>query len=147
MNNDVNASKDWLSLYESMKDGKMDYNAKYYVNNASEVDTSTSQDGQSDIKLVTPTQAQVDQAKVQLKRRLSSIAPTILAAKRRKMSGKGVSTKNKSKQQKGRGRKPAVAKRKSKQQKRKGQTGGRTKKNKNKKIKANQKKRSKRRGR
>ena len=57
-------SMDWLSLYESMKDGKMDYNAKVYVKPAG-VQT---QDGDGDIKLVTPTQAQVEQAKVQMKR-------------------------------------------------------------------------------
>ena len=145
MNNDIDASKDWLSLYESMKDGKMDYNAKYYINNA-EVDASSSQDGQGDIKLVTPTQAQVDQAKVQLKRRLSSIAPMVVAAKRRKMTGHGAASKTKQQQQKGRGRK-ATVKRKPRQRKRKGQTGGRNiKKRATKKRKTNQKKKVKRRG-
>lgn len=156
MNTDINASKDWLALYESMKDGKMDYNAKFYTasnasaagDGANDPNSLQSQDGQGDIKLVTPTQAQVDQAKVQLKRRLSSIVPLVSAAKRRKMSGKGSSksgaqnTKRSKTKQKGRGKKQ-IRKR---SVKRKSQTGGRKSKKQTKKGRKKSKKQSRRRG-
>ena len=76
MNDD---STNWLSLYENMHDGKVDFNPKFYM-------TDTSQEGNGDIKLVTPTQAQVDQARVQLKRKISAV--TEVCPKRSRKCGK-----------------------------------------------------------
>ena len=71
-------AKHWVNLHEKMNNGNMEYNPNYYV-------LDTSQDGAGDVKLVTPTQAQVDQAKVQLKRKLS-VADKLPPPKRRKTS-------------------------------------------------------------
>lgn len=89
-------SSDWLSLYENMKDGKVNYNSNFYVSKTSNEGT-TSQEGDGDIKLVTPTQAQVEQAKVEMKRKLPLTeirARAISSPKKRKMmNGRGSSVK------------------------------------------------------
>ena len=77
-------STNWLNLYENMNQGKVDYNSNFYM-----VDT-TSQEGSGDVKLVTPTQAQVDQAKAQLKRKIS--VARNLFPKRPRKSGKKTQT-------------------------------------------------------
>ena len=72
-------AKHWSNLHERMVQGKVEYNPGFYV-------IDTSQEGHGDVTLVTPTQAQVDQAKVQIKRKLS---PTIgVITKRRKKTPK-----------------------------------------------------------
>ena len=76
-------SKQWLNLYEDMSDGKVDYNSKFYTTNPPP--PSDEQDGHGAIPLVTPTKAQVDQAKVQVKRKLSLVKKPA-AAKKRKTS-------------------------------------------------------------
>ena len=73
----------WLNLYENMNEGKVDYNAKFYVAQ------DMSQEGNGDIKLVTPTQAQVDQAKVQIKRKLSFAENVLPKPKRKKKTQTG----------------------------------------------------------
>ena len=72
MDDDV---KHWTNLHEKMIEGKVDYNPHFYV-------LETSQEGQGDITVVTPTQAQVEQAKMQLKRKLSPLKKAV--TKRRK---------------------------------------------------------------
>ena len=121
-------ARDWLSLCEKMGNGDVEYNPEYYL-----ID-STQEGGSSDIHLVTPTQAQVDQAKSEMKRKIPFVnAPP---TKRRKAApkkktnqkgGKKKSTKKpvkrsktkrivkkQSKSQRGGKRKPAAAKRKPK---------------------------------
>ena len=73
-------SKNWINLYENMNQGKVDFKPDFY-----ELDLS--QDGGGDVKLVTPTQAQVDQAKMQLKRKLS-VARSLFPKRRKKTSTK-----------------------------------------------------------
>ena len=72
-------AKRWSNLHEKMNQGKIDYNSNFYI-------ADTSQEGGGDVKLVTPTQAQVEQARVQLKRKLS--LPRNPFPKRRKTSKK-----------------------------------------------------------
>ena len=70
-------AKQWLNLHEKMSNGSID-KSDYYI-------TDTSQQGSGDITLVTPTQAQVEQAKSQMKRKLSVVKNP--PAKRRKQTG------------------------------------------------------------
>lgn len=85
-------AKHWSNLHERMVQGKVEYNPGFYV-------IDTSQEGHGDVTLVTPTQAQVDQAKVQIKRKLS---PTIgVITKRRKKTPKKTQKGGKSKAKKG----------------------------------------------
>lgn len=124
-------SGDWLALYQSMSDGKLDYNARVYTANSNNNNTndnsgtseilhndaqyrsnstsevqpttmqqpvrllstqafgSTTQDGEGDLTLVTPTQAQVEQAKAQVKRKLPWVnkkAAAVSTKRRRKGS-------------------------------------------------------------
>ena len=78
MNNED--AKHWMHLHEQMSHGKVDFNPDYYV----AADSTSSQDGQGDISLVTPTQAQVDQAKLLMKRKLSPASYSFIAKRRRK---------------------------------------------------------------
>lgn len=112
-------SKNWINLYENMNQGKVDFKPDFY-----ELDLS--QDGGGDVKLVTPTQAQVDQAKMQLKRKLS-VARSLFPKRRKKTSTKkknqtGGKKKAKKSQRGGqkkvkRGKKPVKRKPKSKSRK------------------------------
>ena len=72
-------AQQWINLHENMTNGKLD-KSEYYV-------TDTSQQGNGEIKLVSPTQAQVDQAKMEIKRKVSVVRKP--PAKRRKQSGGG----------------------------------------------------------
>ena len=95
-------AKQWVHLHEQMSQGKVDYNPNFYV---------TSQEGHGDIQLVSPTQAQVDQAKMQIKRKLSVARKP--AAKRRKKSqvgGRKAKPKAKAKSQRGGKRSKKVVK-------------------------------------
>ena len=72
-----NEAQQWVNLHEKMSNGSMD-SSDFYV-------TDTSQQGNGDVTLVSPTQAQVDQAKMQIKRKLSVVKK--VPAKRRKQTG------------------------------------------------------------
>ena len=90
MNNED--AKHWMHLHEQMSHGKVDFNPDYYV----AADSTSSQDGQGDISLVTPTQAQVDQAKLLMKRKLSPASYSFIAKRRRKARRSNSKSKRKS---------------------------------------------------
>ena len=70
----------WISFYDRMQQGQIPYSSDlYYVDKES----STSQDGSGEIKFVTPTQAQVEQARMQIKRKILD-TPRHRAVKRRR---------------------------------------------------------------
>ena len=103
-------AKQWINLHEQMNQGKVNHNSNFYV-------ATDSQEGRGDIQLVTPTQAEVEQAKMQMKRKLSVTRKP--SAKRRKKSQVGGKKKvvKKAKPAKGqrggkRGRKPTKRRRK-----------------------------------
>lgn len=78
-------SAHWLNLYEKMSDGKLDCTSELFTTLPYE-DTAAGQEGHGDIELVAPSAAQIDQAKTQLKRKISQLQ--LPAAKRQKRSTK-----------------------------------------------------------
>ena len=86
----------FIDFYDKMGDGKIPYNPKFYQVE-DYVQSTDKQKGSADpnITLVSPTEAQVDQAKQQLKRKLLA---TPKAIKRRKIHKTKRSNKVKKKQ-------------------------------------------------
>ena len=78
-------AQQWIDLHTNMSNGTLD-RSDYYL-------ADTSQQGKGDVKMVSPTQAQVDQAKMQIKRKLSVVKKPL--SKRRKQSGAGKKSKGK----------------------------------------------------
>lgn len=99
---DDNSSKQWMHLHENMSEGKVDFNPNFYV-------LSNTQDGDGDIKLVTPTQQQVEQAKMQMKRKISTVGMNGVAANLRSPSAKRRKTTTKT-QKGGRKRRSGASK-------------------------------------
>ena len=83
--------KQWIEFYDRMADGKIPYNSNVYF-----VDDYISQEGgASNVQLITPTQSQVQQARMQLKRKIVSKIPKRGLVIKRKMNQKGGSKKKK----------------------------------------------------
>ena len=82
-----NEDKRWIDFYDKMGDGKIPYNSRFYV-----IDDypSPPQEGSGDppVQFVSPTQQQVDQARLQLKRNLTSKVKPVKKKKRRMTGGK-----------------------------------------------------------
>ena len=73
----------WINFYDKMADGKIPYNPQFY--RIDDFDQPDLQEGsaESNLTMVSPTEAQVNQAKMQLKRK---IATTPRPVKRRRVT-------------------------------------------------------------
>ena len=96
----TNKDKMWETFYNNMAEGKIPYNAKMYnVEEYGSAPEPLQEGNAAPVQLVTPTQMQVEQAKVQLKQRIAAVhrakgskrrkpakrpAKKVKAAKRRK---------------------------------------------------------------
>lgn len=73
--------KRMIAFFDALSEGKIPYNSKmYFVEEASR--QHPDQEGSAAIQLVTPSQQQVEQAKMQLKRKLAVAIPKIRKKRR-----------------------------------------------------------------
>lgn len=80
-----NEDQRWIDFYDKMGDGKIPYNSKFYL-----IDDYTSPQegcGTPSLQIVSPTQQQVEQARMQLKRNIAAVAAQAPTAKKRRMTG------------------------------------------------------------
>ena len=99
--------KRMIAFFDALSDGKSPYNSKmYFLEEASR--QQPEQEGSAAIQLVTPSQQQVDQAKMQLKRKLAVAIPK--ARKKRRVVKRVKKVKRRTTQKKKKPGKKAVKK-------------------------------------